>query len=58
MHATYTDSEGIDDSITGAVISHAEVVDGWTRIFLRDGRALVFPDCECFAVIFTRELVQ
>lgn len=58
MQAHYTDLEGIDDCITGAVISHAEVVDGWTRLFLRDGRCLVFPDCECFAIVFSKEIVQ
>ena len=54
----YTDQEGINESIEGAVISHSDIVDGWTRIFLKDGRTLVFADCECFAVVFTKELLQ
>jgi hypothetical protein len=58
MDFRFTDSAGINDSIEGAVISHADVVDGWTRIFLKDGRALVFADCEAFAVIFSREILQ
>ena len=58
MQAQFTDSDGINDTIEGAVISHSEVVDGWTRIYLKDGRALVFADCECFAVVFSREILN
>jgi hypothetical protein len=54
----YTDQDGINDAIEGAVISRAEVVDGWTRIYLEDGRALIFADCECFAIVFTKEILQ
>lgn len=54
----YTDEEGMNDSITGAVISHSEVVDGWTRLYLMDGRALIFADCETFAIVFSREVLQ
>ena len=54
----YTDQDGINDSIEGAVISHSDIIDGYTRIFLRDGRTLVFADCECFAIVFTKELLQ
>ena len=54
----YTDQDGINDSIEGAVISHSDVVDGWTRLFLMDGRTLVFADCEAFAIVFTKELLQ
>jgi hypothetical protein len=54
----YTDQKGINDSIEGAVISHSDVSDGWTRLFLVDGRTLVFPDCEAFAVVFTKEILQ
>lgn len=54
----YADCQGMTDAIEGAVISRAEVVDGWTRIFLMDGRALVFADCDAFAIVNSRELVQ
>lgn len=56
MEVLYTDD--VDDSIDGAVIQRAEVVDGWTRIFLQDGRTIVFPDCPHFAIVYTRELVH
>jgi hypothetical protein len=58
MVTTYTDKECMNDSITGAVISHADVCDGWTRLFLMDGRVLVFADCEAFAVVSSREILQ
>ncbi len=58
MPVLFTDSEGINDTIEGAVISHSDVVEGWTRIFLKDGRALVFADCEAFAVVYSREILQ
>ena len=58
MQTKFTDADGINDTIAGAVISHTEVVDGWTRLYLMDGRALVFPDCECFAIVYTKELLQ
>jgi phosphoketolase len=55
---SYTNSDGINDSIEGAVISHSEVVDGWTRLYLMDGRAILFADCEAFAIVFSREILQ
>lgn len=54
----YTDLGGLNDSITGAVISHSDVCDGWTRLFLVDGRVLLFADCEAFAVVLSREILQ
>ncbi len=54
----YTDQADMNDAIEGAVIDRAEVVDGWTRVYLRDGRALVFADCECFALVMTRDILQ
>jgi hypothetical protein len=58
MEARFTDSDGMNETIEGAVISHSEVVDGWTRLFLMDGRCIVFQDCDCFAVVFSREILQ
>lgn len=54
----YTDLGGMNDSITGAVISHSDVVDGWTRLHLMDGRCLLFADCEAFAIVLSREILQ
>ena len=54
----YTDQDGINDSIEGAVISHSDIIDGYTRIFLRDGRTIVFADCECVAIVLPKELLQ
>ena len=54
----YTEQSDMNDAIEGAVIDRAEVVDGWTRVYLRDGRALVFADCECFALVYTKEILQ
>lgn len=54
----YTHLDGMNESIEGAVISHSDVADGWTRIFLKDGRTLVFADCECFAIVFSKEILQ
>jgi hypothetical protein len=56
MELIYTDDG--DDCIDGAVIQRAEVVDGWTRIFLVDGRTILFPDCAQFAIVYTREIVH
>lgn len=55
---TYTDKEFMNDAIEGAVISHADVTDGWTRLFLMDGRVLLFADCEAFAVVSNQEILQ
>jgi hypothetical protein len=37
---------------------HSDVSDGWTRLFLVDGRVLMFADCEAFAIVFTKEILQ
>jgi hypothetical protein len=47
-----------NDTITGAIISHADVCDGWTRLFLMDGRVLLFAECEAFAIVSAREILQ
>jgi hypothetical protein len=54
----YTTSDGINDCIEGAVISHAEVNDNGATIYFEDGRAIVFPDCAYFAVVYSRGIVQ
>ncbi len=48
----------MNDAIEGGVIERAEVIDGWTRLYLKDGRALVFADCECFALVYTKDILQ
>lgn len=48
----------MNEAIEGAVIDRAEVVDGWTRVFLKDGRVMVFADCECFALVMTKDILQ
>jgi len=54
----YTDQGDMNEAIEGGVIDRAEVVDGWTRIFLKDGRCMVFPDCECFALVYAKDILQ
>ena len=54
----YTDQSDMNDAIEGAVIDRAEVIDGWIRVFLKDGRAMVFPDCDCFALVMTKDILQ
>jgi hypothetical protein len=54
----YTEQTDMNEAIEGAVIDRAEVVDGWTRVFLKDGRVMVFADCECFALVMTKEILQ
>jgi hypothetical protein len=48
----------MNEAIEGAVIDRAEVTDGWTRVFLKDGRCMVFPDCECFALVYAKDILQ
>lgn len=55
---SYTNLDVMNESIEGAVISHSDVCDGWTRLFLIDGRVLVFADCEAFAIVFSKEILQ
>ena len=54
----FTEQSDMNEAIEGGVIDRAEVVDGWTRVFLRDGRCLVFADCECFALVMSKEILQ
>lgn len=54
----YTEQSDMNEAIEGGVIDRAEVVDGWTRLFLKDGRCLVFADCEAFALVYTKEILQ
>ena len=54
----YTTADGINDCIEGAVISHIEMRDGGATAFLVDGRALVFADCECFALVHSKDILQ
>ena len=54
----YTEQSDMNEAIEGAVIDRADVVDGWTRLFLKDGRTIVFPDCECFALVYTKDILQ
>ena len=56
--ARYAEQSDMNDAIEGAIIDRAEVVDGWTRLFLKDGRCLVFADCECFALVMSKEILQ
>ena len=54
----FTDQDGINQTIEGAVISHIEMRDGGATAFLVDGRALIFADCECYAVVFSKDILQ
>lgn len=54
----FTDADGINDTIEGAVISHAELGDKGATVYLMDGRCIIFADCECFALVYTKEILQ
>ena len=54
----FTDQDGINDTIEGAVISHTEMGEGGARLFLVDGRCIIFADCECYAVVFSKDILQ
>jgi hypothetical protein len=54
----YTNSEGINDCVEGAVISHTDINDDGVTIFFEDGRAIVLPDCAYFCVVYSRGIVQ
>lgn len=54
----YTDQTDMNEAIEGAVIDRADVAEGWTRVFLKDGRVMIFPDCECFALVMTKDILQ
>ena len=54
----YTEQTDMNQAIEGGVIDRAEVVDGWTRVYLKDGRALVFADCDAFALVYTKDILQ
>ena len=58
MDHRFVESGEAYDIIEGAVISHHDVVDGWTRLFLKDGRVIAFPDCEYFCVLYSKGLLQ
>ena len=58
MDFRYTTADGINDVITGAVISHSDVNDNGVTLYFEDGRALVFPEACYFAVVYTRGIVQ
>lgn len=55
MEVRYTAAKD-DRSLEGATIEYVEMVEGWTRIFLTDGRAIVIPDCECLAIVLVKDL--
>jgi hypothetical protein len=54
----YTTKDGINDTVEGAVISHTEMNDRGATVFLMDGRCIIFADCECYAVVFTKDILQ
>jgi hypothetical protein len=58
MDIRYTTAAGMNETIEGAVISHIEIGDRGATAFLMDGRALVFTDCECYAVVFSKDILQ
>ena len=58
MDFRFTNTEGINDCIQGAVISHTQMTDDGATLYLEDGRAIVFPDCPYFAVIYSHGIVQ
>ena len=55
---SYTNSDGINDCVEGAVISHTEINEKGATLYFLDGRALIFPDCEYFCVVYSRGVVQ
>ena len=54
----FTDQDGINETLEGSVISHTEMRDGGATVFLMDGRAIIFADCECYAVVFSKDILQ
>lgn len=58
MDLRFTTQDGINEHIEGAVISHIEMNERGATAFLMDGRALIFSECECYAVVFTKDILQ
>jgi hypothetical protein len=54
----FTTQDGINETLEGSVISHTEMRDGGATVFLMDGRAIIFADCECYAVVFSKDILQ
>jgi hypothetical protein len=54
----FTTQDGINETVEGAVISHIEMGDRGATAFLMDGRCLIFADCECYAVVFSKDILQ
>ena len=55
---SFTDQDGINETLEGAVISHTELGHRGATVFLVDGRAIIFADCECYAVVHSRDILQ
>lgn len=51
-------SQEVDDVIESAVIERLEYEEGGMKLFLRDGRALVFIDASVMLVVSTRKIIQ
>lgn len=58
MDFRFTSKEGLNDAVEGAVISHIEMGERGATVSLMDGRMLIFADCECYAVVFTKDILQ
>ena len=55
---SFTDQDGINDTLEGAVISHTELGHRGATVFLVDGRCIIFADCECYAVVHSKDILQ
>jgi hypothetical protein len=58
MDFRYTTQDGLNQTIEGAVISHTEMNERGATVYLMDGRCLVFADCEGYALVFTKDILQ
>lgn len=54
----FTDQDGINETLEGAVISHTELGHRGAAVFLVDGRCIIFADCECYAVVHSKDILQ
>ena len=54
----FTDQDGINETLEGAVISHTELGHRGATVFLVDGRCIIFADCECYAVVHSKDILQ
>lgn len=54
----YTTKDGMNEAIEGAVISHIEMGERGATAYLMDGRCIIFADCECYALVFTKDMIQ